>query len=174
MPDRSGGRGADGPAAGREGGRVIGAGLPREASLVRDEERMRRAVRLAASTPPEDVPVGAVVYGPDGREADGDPTAHAEVLALRAAARVVGDSWRLEDCALVVTLEPCAMCAGAAVGARVGSVVFGAWEPRTGACGSVMDVPGESVLHRPGVRGGVLRDECEALLARFFARVRGG
>ncbi|MEJ4105068.1 nucleoside deaminase [Corynebacterium bovis] len=183
MPDRSDGRGAGGPAAGREGGRVIGAGLPREASLVRDEERMRRAVRLAASTPPEDVPVGAVVYGPDGRElaaatnrreADGDPTAHAEVLALRAAARVVGDSWRLEDCALVVTLEPCAMCAGAAVGARVGSVVFGAWEPRTGACGSVMDVPGESVLHRPGVRGGVLRDECEALLARFFARVRGG
>lgn len=128
--------------------------------------------------PPGDVPVGAVVFGPDGRElaaatnrreADADPTAHAEILALRAAAAVHGDSWRLTGCTLVVTLEPCAMCAGALVGARTGAVVFGAWEPRTGACGSVFDVARESPLHRVEVRGGVLDDECGRLLRTFFS-----
>ncbi|MCI1255542.1 MAG: nucleoside deaminase [Corynebacterium provencense] len=139
---------------------------------------MARALEVAASTPPGDVPVGAVVFGPDGRElaaatnrreADADPTAHAEILALRAAAAVHGDSWRLTGCTLVVTLEPCAMCAGALVGARTGAVVFGAWEPRTGACGSVFDVARESPLHRVEVRGGVLDDECGRLLRTFFS-----
>ncbi|MEJ6550590.1 nucleoside deaminase [Corynebacterium sp. USCH3] len=138
---------------------------------------MRRALAVAASTPDGDVPVGAVVLDPDGRElacatnrreADADPTAHAEVLALRAAATALGDAWRLEHCTLVVTLEPCAMCAGAAVGARVGRIVFGAYEPRTGACGSVVDVARESPLHTVAVRGGVLVDECEERVRGFF------
>ncbi|MCJ7858856.1 nucleoside deaminase [Corynebacterium kalidii] len=142
---------------------------------------MRRALTVARSTPQVDVPVGAVVLGPDGRElacatnrreSDADPTAHAEVLALRAAARAHGDAWRLEDCTLVVTLEPCAMCAGAAVGARVGRILFGAREPRTGACGSVVDVARESPLHTVAVRGGVLSHECEVLLSDFFRRRR--
>ncbi|MGV0870110.1 nucleoside deaminase [Corynebacterium kalidii] len=142
---------------------------------------MRRALTVARSTPQVDVPVGAVVLGPDGRElacatnrreSDADPTAHAEVLALRAAARAHGDAWRLEDCTLVVTLEPCAMCAGAAVGARVGRILFGAREPRTGACGSVVDVARESPLHTVAVRGGVLSHECEGLLSDFFRRRR--
>lgn len=125
----------------------------------------------------DDVPVGAVVLGPDGavlatgrneREATGDPTAHAEVLALRAAARTRGE-WRLSGCTLVVTLEPCTMCAGAAVAARVGHLVFGAWEPRTGACGSLWDVVRDRrLVHRPEVRGGVLEAECAAPLEEFF------
>ncbi|MDN6476730.1 MAG: nucleoside deaminase [Corynebacterium variabile] len=142
---------------------------------------MARALEVAASTPDGDVPVGAVVYAPGGtelaaatnrREADADPTAHAEVLALRAAAAAHGDAWRLTDCTLVVTLEPCAMCAGAMVGARVRTVVFGAWEPRTGACGSVFDVARESPLHAVEVRGGVLLDECEDLVREFFSSRR--
>ena len=150
---------------------------PREA----DEKLVRRALVVAADTPDVDVPVGAVVVGPDGRElaaatnrreTDSDPLAHAEVLALREAALVLGDGWRLEDCTLVVTLEPCTMCAGAAVAARVGRIVFGAWEPRTGACGSLWDVVRDRrLVHRPEVRGGVLESECAALLAQFF-RVR--
>src|SRR5699024_9249961 len=124
-------------------------GAPVTAVRAADEALVRRALDVAARTPPGDVPVGALVLGPDGRElaaatnrreADGDPFAHAEVIALREAARVLGDGWRLEDCTLVVTLEPCTMCAGAAVAARVGRIVFGAWEPRTGACGSLWDV----------------------------------
>ncbi|HIW90467.1 MAG TPA: nucleoside deaminase [Candidatus Corynebacterium avicola] len=138
---------------------------------------MARALDVAATTPGQDIPVGAVVLGPDGgelaaatnrREVDADPTAHAEVLALRAAAASLGDAWRLEDCTLVVTLEPCAMCAGAAVGARVGRIVFGAYEPRTGACGSVFDVARDSPLHAVQVRGGVRQGECEELLTGFF------
>lgn len=145
---------------------------------------MRRALEVAATTPTGDVPVGAVIFGPDGRELAtgvnrreelGDPTAHAEVEAIRAAVRAYGDAWRLSDCELVVTLEPCAMCAGAAVGARVGSIVFGAWEPRTGACGSLVDVPrAPGSLHVPQVRGGVLEEECAALLEEFFGRLRRG
>nr|WP_147592996.1 nucleoside deaminase [Corynebacterium provencense] len=143
---------------------------------------MARALEVAASTPPGDVPVGAVVFGPDAvsyphldmykrtvLRSLPNPTAHAEILALRAAAAVHGDSWRLTGCTLVVTLEPCAMCAGALVGARTGAVVFGAWEPRTGACGSVFDVARESPLHRVEVRGGVLDDECGRLLRTFFS-----
>ncbi|WP_445228038.1 nucleoside deaminase [Corynebacterium sp. USCH3] len=156
---------------------MTGSGLPRSAGETRDDALMRRALAVAASTPDGDVPVGAVVLDPDGRElacatnrreADADPTAHAEVLALRAAATALGDAWRLEHCTLVVTLEPCAMCAGAAVGARVGRIVFGAYEPRTGACGSVVDVARESPLHTVAVRGGVLVDECEERVRGFF------
>src|ERR1700740_3135340 len=108
---------------------------------------MRRAWQWAAGGS-VDVPVGAVVYSPDGtelaaagnaREATGDPTAHAEILALRGAAQRLG-TWRLADCTLVVTLEPCTMCAGALVLARIGTLVFGAWEPKTGAVGSLWDV----------------------------------
>lgn len=139
---------------------------------------MRAAIAVARRTPAGDVPVGAIVFGPDGRilaeaanrrEADGDPMGHAEVLALREAARALGDGWRLEDCELVVTLEPCVMCAGAAVMARVGRIVFGAWSPKTGACGSIADVVREPAhIFAPQVRGGVLAEECAGLLPEFF------
>jgi tRNA(adenine34) deaminase len=124
-----------------------------------------------------DVPVGAVVVDPSGavvgsgrnrREADGDPTAHAEVLALRAAARSAG-SWRLDGHTLVVTLEPCPMCAGAVVLARVARVVLGAWDPKAGAAGSVWDIVRDRrVNHRVEVVGGVREPECSALLLDFF------
>jgi tRNA(adenine34) deaminase len=124
-----------------------------------------------------DVPVGAVVVGPDGevvgrghnaREADRDPTAHAEVMALRAASARLG-RWRLDDCTLVVTLEPCVMCAGATVLARVPRLVLGAWDPKAGACGSQWDVVRDRrVNHRVEVVGGVLEDECGDLLREFF------
>ena len=113
------------------------------------DRRMARALEVARTTPPGDVPVGAVIYdalgrevghGVNRREASGDPTAHAEVEALRAAARTLG-TWRLDGCELVVTLEPCTMCAGAILGARVKSLVFGAFEPKTGAVGSLFDAP---------------------------------
>lgn len=139
---------------------------------------MRRALSLAARAG-DDVPIGAVVYSPDGtelaaahnrREATGDPTAHAEILALREAATVHGDGWRLGDCTLVVTVEPCTMCAGAITLARVGTVVFGAWEPKTGAVGSLWDVLRDRRLsHRPQVYPGVLEAECAALLRDFFS-----
>ena len=128
-----------------------------------------------------DVPVGAVVIGLDGqvlgrgwnrREAEGDPLAHAEVVAMRQAARARG-GWRLQDCALAVTLEPCLMCAGAIGQARIPLVVFGAWEPKTGAVVSLWDVVRDRRLtHRPQVRGGVLEAECAAPLEEFFARQR--
>jgi tRNA(adenine34) deaminase len=132
----------------------------------------------------DDVPIGAVVVrhgdgdseiigaGRNERELRGDPTAHAEVLALREAAAALG-SWRVLDCTLYVTLEPCAMCAGAIVLARVPRVVYGATDPKAGAAGSVLDVLGEPRLnHRPIVVGGVLRDECSALLRSFFTARR--
>lgn len=157
--------------------------LPRPEGLVADEALMRCALAVAGTTPPGDVPVGALVVdhrgrelgrGVNRREADGDPTAHAEVLALRQATARAGDGWRLERCTLVVTLEPCAMCAGAIVGARVGRLVFGAFEPKTGACGSTLDVVRDaSALHHPEVRGGVLEEDCARLLAGFFAACRG-
>ncbi|HUX70749.1 MAG TPA: tRNA adenosine(34) deaminase TadA [Cellulomonadaceae bacterium] len=128
-----------------------------------------------------DVPVGAVVLGPDGtvvgrghnaREAEADPTAHAEVLALREAARRLG-RWRLDDCTLVVTLEPCVMCAGATVLARVPRLVLGAWDPKAGACGSQWDVVRDRRLnHRVEVVGGVLENECGDLIREFFATQR--
>ena len=144
--------------------------LPRRKQDILDEEWMRLAIAEAAHTAPGDVPVGAVVVDAEGkvvgrgsnrREADGDPLAHAEVIALREATRAVGDGWRLEQCTLVVTLEPCVMCAGACVMGRVGRVVFGAWSPKTGACGSIADVIRDPAhAFTPQVRGGVLADEC--------------
>lgn len=143
---------------------------------------MRRALQVAAQAPSTgDVPIGAVVVDADGRElaaacnareALGDPTAHAEVLALRAAAAVRGE-WRLEGVTLAVTVEPCTMCAGAIGLARVARVVFGAWEPKTGAAGSLWDVLRDRRLaHRPEVVAGVLADESAALMERFFATHR--
>ena len=127
-----------------------------------------------------DVPIGAVIaregevlaVAGNERELRADPTAHAEIIALRAAARSLG-SWRVLDSVLYVTLEPCAMCAGAIVLARIPSVVFGAPDPKAGAAGSVLDVLAEPALnHRPEVRGGVLEAECAALLRGFFAARR--
>lgn len=149
-----------------------------------DEELIRAALAVAATAGPADVPIGAVVVGPDGtelaraanaREALGDPTAHAEILALRQAAGVLGDGWRLTGATLAVTIEPCTMCAGALVAARVDRLVFGAFEPKTGAVGSLWDVVRDRRLnHRPQVRGGVLAAECAAPLEEFFARQRLG
>jgi tRNA(adenine34) deaminase len=137
------------------------------------------AARAAASR--GEVPVGAVVVDSRGEvlaeagnrtEELRDPTAHAEMLALRAAASRL-DGWRLTGCTLVVTVEPCTMCAGALVLARIARVVFGAWEPRTGAVGSLWDVVRDRRLtHRPEVVPGVLADECSALLDEFFASHR--
>lgn len=147
-----------------------------------DEEAMLLAIeeaRLALDH--EDVPIGAVVVTADGRvigrghnqrEKLNDPTAHAEILALREAAATLG-SWRVLDSALVVTLEPCAMCAGAAVLARVPRVVYGATDPKAGAAGSVLEVLAEPRLnHRPQVTGGVLKDQCATLLTDFFGARR--
>jgi tRNA(adenine34) deaminase len=147
-----------------------------------DESFMRRAIeegRLALEH--GDVPVGAVVVhqgevvaaAHNERERRQDPTAHAETLALQQAARRRG-SWRLLDTVLYVTLEPCAMCAGAIVLARVPRVVYGTADPKAGAAGSVLDVLAEPRLnHRPAVQGGVLAAECAALLTDFFAARRG-
>ena len=150
--------------------------------MISDEDLIRAAIAAAVAADPDDVPIGAVVVGPDGvelaraanaREALGDPTAHAEILALRAAARSLGRGWRLEGATLAVTVEPCAMCAGALVMARVARLVFGAWQPKTGAVGSLWDlVRDRRLTHRPQVRGGVLAGECAALLEDFFARHR--
>jgi tRNA(adenine34) deaminase len=128
-----------------------------------------------------DVPIGAVVLDPAGvvigasgneREAVADPTAHAEVLALRRAGAALG-SWQLTGCTLVVTLEPCTMCAGALVLARVRRLVFGAWDPKAGAVGSLWDVVRDRRLnHRPEVIGGVREQECGELLVDFFAARR--
>jgi tRNA(adenine34) deaminase len=143
---------------------------------------MRRALAVAEQARAGgDVPIGAVVLDSRGevvaqgynrREADADPTAHAEVLALRAAAREVGQ-WRLDGCTLVVTLEPCTMCAGALVLARVDRVVFGAFDPKAGAVGSLWDVVRDPRLnHRPEVVVGVLAEECGRVLWEFFATHR--
>ncbi|MCV7169381.1 nucleoside deaminase [Mycobacterium manitobense] len=147
-----------------------------------DEQLIRAALSAAAMAGPRDVPIGAVVVAADGtelaraanaREELGDPTAHAEILALRAAAALGVDGWRLEGATLAVTVEPCTMCAGALVLARVARLVFGAWEPKTGAVGSLWDVVRDRRLnHRPQVRGGVLADECAAPLEAFFAKQR--
>jgi tRNA(adenine34) deaminase len=144
----------------------------------RDEYFMRLALREAErSLEHDDVPVGCVIAreqeviaaAPNERELRGDPTAHCEILALREAARALG-SWRLSDTVLYVTLEPCAMCAGAIVLARVPRVVFGALDPKAGAAGSVMNVLGEPKLnHRPEVARGLLADESAELLRQFFA-----
>lgn len=144
---------------------------------------MRLALAEAEMAPlTGDVPVGAVVLSPDGttvlargrneREATGDPTAHAEVLALRRAAEAVGE-WRLTGCTLVVTLEPCAMCAGALVQSRVDRVVYGAVDRKAGAAGSLWDLLRDRRLnHRPEVIAGVLPDSSAALLTAFFRTAR--
>ena len=150
-------------------------------SAVNDEQLMRAAIEEArAATAHGDVPIGAVVAidgeiiarGRNERELHQDPTAHAEVLALRRAAEHVGH-WRVLDATLYVTLEPCSMCAGAIVLARVPRVVFGASDPKAGACGSVLDVTGEPRFnHRPVVEGGLLAEECGEMLREFFAARR--
>ena len=144
------------------------------------------AVRLAldearAALALGEVPIGAVVLDPSGaviatghndRENEHDPTAHAEVVALRRAGAALG-AWHLDGCTLAVTLEPCTMCAGAIVLGRVGRLVFGAWDPKAGAVGSLWDVVRDRRLnHRPEVVGGVLEDECGTLLVDFFAARR--
>src|SRR4051794_17442602 len=144
---------------------------------------MRLALAEALlSQPSADVPVGAVVIDAAGevvgrghnvREAEGDPTGHAEVRALRAAAETVGE-WRLTGCTLVVTLEPCTMCAGALVLARVDRLVYGVDDPKAGAVGSLWDVVRDRRLnHRPEVTGGVRAEESAALLRAFFRDRRG-
>ncbi len=143
---------------------------------------MQRALDEASLAPASnDVPIGAVVVDSDGnivgaahnrREADSDPTAHAEMLALRQAALTLG-SWRLDGCTLVVTLEPCTMCAGALVLARIDRLVFGAWNEEMGAAGTLWDVVRDRRLnHRPEVISGVRAAECGALLQTFFAAQR--
>jgi tRNA(adenine34) deaminase len=148
---------------------------------------VQRALEVAGgAVATGDIPIGAVLVDADGvelaaacnaREATGDPTAHAELLALRAGAARLrdegrGTGWRLTGCTLAVTVEPCTMCAGALVAARVDRLVFGAWEPKTGAVGSLWDVVRDRRLqHRPQVLGGVLADECAALLTGFFSDV---
>jgi tRNA(adenine34) deaminase len=146
--------------------------------------RVRRLAIAQAEAAPEhdDVPIGAVLVSADGdvvaqaaneREMRGDPTAHAEILVLRDAAETVG-GWRLAGTTLYVTLEPCAMCAGAIVLARVPRVVYAAPDPKAGAAGSVLDVLGEPRLnHRPEVTGGVLGEEAGELLRAFFRERRG-
>ncbi|WP_173922882.1 tRNA adenosine(34) deaminase TadA [Agromyces sp. Marseille-P2726] len=139
---------------------------------------MRLALAEAEQAPPtRDVPVGAIVVDGDGvviaarrneRELTGDPTAHAEVLALRDAAEAIGD-WRLNECTLVVTLEPCVMCAGAIVSARVGRLVFGAWDEKAGAAGSLYDIVRDRRLnHRVEVFAGVEAEASARLLLEFF------
>ncbi len=145
-----------------------------------DDRAMLEALAEAASAG-ADVPIGAVVLDPSGqvigrghneREATGDPTAHAEVLALRRAAEARGE-WRLEGCTLVVTLEPCTMCAGAIVNARIARLVFGAVDDKAGAVGSLWDVVRDRRLnHRPEVIAGVRADESAALLRTFFSQQR--
>lgn len=147
-----------------------------------DEALMRRALEEAAQTAStDDVPVGAVVVDASGtvigtgrneREALHDPTAHAEVVALRQAAEHRG-TWRLDGCVLVVTLEPCVMCAGAILASRLERVVFGAWDDKAGAGGSVVDVLRERRLpHRVEVVAGVLADEAQSQLRAFFSARR--
>ncbi len=144
------------------------------------EPAMRQAIAQAVAAGP-DVPVGAVVLSADGetigrgrnrREADGDPTAHAEIVALREAGHARG-SWRLDDCTLVVTLEPCTMCAGAILAGRLGRLVYGTRDPRAGAAGSVWDLLHDPRLGPPvEVLTGVLAADCAALLRGFFDQRR--
>ena len=145
------------------------------------EQTMALALSLAREAfDAGDVPVGCVITDKDGnvigrgrnrREENGDATAHAEIEAIREACKALGD-WRLEDCAITVTLEPCPMCAGAIINARIPTVVYGAKEPVFGSCGSVIDLFFERYGHTPRVYGGVLEQECAGLLKAFFAARR--
>ena len=146
------------------------------------ETYMRRAFALAAQAAADgDVPVGCVIVrdgeivgeGRNRREADGDATAHAEMEAIRMACEKTG-SWRLHGCTLYVTLEPCPMCAGGIINARIDAVRYAAREEKSGCCGSVLDLFWEGFNHRPQVFRGPLEEECEALLRDFFEQLRGG
>ena len=147
------------------------------------EEAMRVAIEHAriASVASRDVPVGAVILNANGdlistgnnqRELLNDPTAHAEIVVIRNAAKALGN-WRLDGCIIVVTLEPCAMCAGAIAQSRVSKVVFGAWDEKAGASGSVWDLLRDPrALHKVEVTSGVLEEECGAMLKEFFSEQR--
>ena len=145
------------------------------------EDYMREALKLAGACVPDgDVPVGCVVVSPDGaiigrgrnrREADSRATAHAEIEAIEEACAALG-SWRLEGCTLYVTLEPCPMCAGAIINARIGAVRYGAREDKSGCCGSVLNLFEERFNHHPRVYGGLLESECRGLLEQFFQNLR--
>ena len=145
------------------------------------EEYMRQALALAREAlDTGDVPVGCVIAGPDGRivgrgrnrrEERGDATAHAEVEAIRDACAQLG-SWRLAGCTLYVTLEPCPMCAGAIINARLSAVRYGAKDEKAGACGSVLNLFEERFNHKPRVYGGVLKAECGKILQNFFENLR--
>ena len=142
---------------------------------------MRRVLELAKQCIPDgDVPVGCVIVSPDGqiigegrnrREADGVATAHAEVEAINMACKALG-SWRLADCTLYVTLEPCPMCAGAIINARIAEVRYGAKEEKSGCCGSVLNLFEERFNHHPRIYGGLLQEECQAVLLNFFQNLR--
>ena len=147
------------------------------------EEAMRVAIEHAkiAAIASKDVPVGAVILNANGdlistgnnqRELLNDPTAHAEIVVIRNAAKALG-SWRLDGCTIVVTLEPCAMCAGAIAQSRISKVVFGAWDEKAGASGSVWDLLRDPrALHKVEVTSGVLEEECGAMLKEFFSEQR--
>ena len=147
------------------------------------ERYMNEALALArAAAEAGEVPVGCVIVGPDGtvigrgrnrREESADATAHAEIEAIREACAALGD-WRLEGCSLYVTLEPCPMCAGAIINARVPTVVFGAREAQSGACGSVIDLFFERFGHQPAVSAGLCGEACAGLLKDFFQNKRRG
>ena len=157
--------------------------LQAEAATTTDRAMMRRALELARDAAEAgEVPVGAVVYDTktgrvlaearNTRQGDKDPVGHAELLAIRAAAGVVGD-WRLDHCTVVVTLEPCPMCAGAIVNARLGRVIYGCDDPKAGACRSLYAITGDARLnHRPEVIAGVEHDAAAELLRSFFKRLR--
>jgi tRNA(adenine34) deaminase len=142
---------------------------------------MRRALELAAQCITDsDVPVGCVIVSPEGRivgegrnrrEADGLATAHAEVEAINMACKALG-SWRLSGCTLYVTLEPCPMCAGAIINARIDEVRYGAREEKSGCCGSVLNLFEERFNHHPRIYGGLLQQDCQALLTQFFGSLR--
>ena len=145
------------------------------------EEYMRRALELAKECIADgDVPVGCVIVGPDGtvigegrnrRKAEGRATAHAEVEAINMACETLG-SWRLSDCTLYVTLEPCPMCAGAIINARINEVRYGAREEKSGCCGSILNLFEERFNHRPRIYAGLLADECRTVLVDFFQKLR--